>query len=78
MSNSDFTGAELVSVVKAVGFAVLVQRHATKDMKWYMMEHILHTVIVACKHVESLVKLAQSVLSTVLIQKASVKDGTSV
>ena len=78
MSNNDFIDAEIVSVVGMKGFAVLVQRHATKDMKWCMMEHILPSVIVACKNVESLVKLARSVPSTVLVQKGSVKDGTSV
>ena len=77
MSNSNFTDAEIVSVAKERGFVILVQRYATKDMKWCMLEQVMHTVIVACKCVESLVKLAQSVLSTVLVQKARVKDGTS-
>ena len=58
MSNSNFTGAKIVSVVGVKGFAVLVQRHATKDMKWCMLEQGMLSVIVACKIVESLVKLA--------------------
>ena len=79
MPNSNFTGAKLVFlVVQPMGFAILVQRHATKDMKWYMMEHILLSVIAAYKHVESHVKLAQSVPLTVVAKKASVKSGTSV